>query len=61
MANDRSTIERLALSGFKSIRHADIELGKLNVLIGAKEAGKANIVSFMLRGWEENVLGGGPY
>ncbi|HQU45415.1 MAG TPA: AAA family ATPase [Pirellulales bacterium] len=51
MASDKSMIERLKLSGFKSIRQADIELGKLNVLIGANGAGKSNLVSFfeMLR------------
>ena len=51
MANDKATIERLKLSGFKSIRRAEIELGRLNVLIGPNGAGKSNLVSFfeMLR------------
>ncbi|MGH7135018.1 MAG: AAA family ATPase, partial [Pirellulales bacterium] len=51
MTNERSTIERLTLSGFKSIREAEIEFGRLNVLIGANGAGKSNLVSFfeMLR------------
>lgn len=36
---------------FKSIRQAEIEFGRLNVLIGANGAGKSNLVSFfeMLR------------
>jgi ABC-type uncharacterized transport system ATPase subunit len=39
-------IERCRISGFKSIRDADIVLGPLNVFIGANGAGKSNLVSF---------------
>jgi predicted ATPase len=39
-------LERLKLSGYKSIREAEIEFTKLNVLIGANGAGKSNLVSF---------------
>ncbi len=39
-------IERCRISGFKSIREADITLGPLNVVIGANGAGKSNLVSF---------------
>lgn len=46
MSTDRPFIERLELSGYKSIRHATIDLGRLNVLIGANGAGKSNLVSY---------------
>ena len=39
-------MERLKLSGYKSIREAEIEFTRLNVLIGANGAGKSNLVSF---------------
>ena len=39
-------LDRIELSGFKSIRQMDLELGRLNVLIGANGAGKSNLVSF---------------
>lgn len=40
-------LKRLSLSGFKSIRELrDLELGPLNVLIGANGAGKSNLVGF---------------
>lgn len=34
------------LSGFKSIKSAELRPGKLNVLIGANGAGKSNVISF---------------
>src|SRR5579871_6715048 len=46
MATGRTTIERLELKGYKSIRDTTIEFGKLNVLIGANGSGKSNLVSF---------------
>jgi predicted ATPase len=39
-------VERCRISGFKSIRDADIALGPLNVFIGANGAGKSNLASF---------------
>ena len=44
-------IDRLRLSGFKSIREADLSLGSLNVVIGANGAGKSNLAAYfsMLR------------
>ena len=39
-------IERIILQNFKSIRHADIRLGNLNVLIGSNGVGKSNFISF---------------
>jgi predicted ATPase len=46
MAENRPFLERLKLSGYKSIREAELELTKLNVLIGANGAGKSNLFSF---------------
>jgi predicted ATPase len=42
----RTTLRRISLSGFKSIRSAEVSLGNLNVLIGANGAGKSNFISF---------------
>ncbi|MFK3688912.1 AAA family ATPase [Agrobacterium tumefaciens] len=39
-------ISRLVLSGYKSIEHCDLEMGRLNVLIGANGAGKSNFIGF---------------
>jgi predicted ATPase len=41
-----STLQRMTLKGFKSIREVDLEFQPLNVLIGANGAGKSNFVSF---------------
>lgn len=46
MTEKRPFLERLKLSGYKSIREADLEFTRLNVLIGANSAGKSNLVSF---------------
>lgn len=46
MPPERPFIERLVLSGYKSIQRAEIDFSKLNVLIGANGAGKSNLVSF---------------
>ncbi len=37
-------LNRLRVAGFKSIRDQEIELGALNVLIGANGAGKSNLI-----------------
>jgi predicted ATPase len=39
-------LSRLVLRGYKSIAECDIELGKLNILIGANGAGKSNLIGF---------------
>ncbi len=39
-----SALDRITISGFKSIREADIALRPLNVLIGANGAGKSNFI-----------------
>ncbi len=52
-------LNRLSLSGFKSIRSLeDFELKKLNILVGANGAGKSNLVSFfrMLRAMSEEGM-----
>ncbi len=43
---DPKHISRLVLNGYKSIAACDIELGALNVLIGANGAGKSNFIGF---------------
>ena len=39
-------LNRILLSGYKSIRSAEIELRSMNVLIGANGAGKSSLISF---------------
>ena len=39
-------ISELEVRGYKSIRHQCIQMGPLNVLIGANGSGKSNLVSF---------------
>ena len=46
MSEPRLMLRRLSLSGFKTIRQLDIELGAMNVLIGPNGAGKSNLLSF---------------
>lgn len=43
---DSNQLSRLVLKGYKSIAECDIELGSLNVLIGANGAGKSNFIGF---------------
>jgi predicted ATPase len=38
-------LTRITIDGFKSIKHADIELRPLNILIGANGSGKTNFIS----------------
>jgi predicted ATPase len=40
-------ISSLAISGYKSIRDAQITFGPINILIGANGAGKSNLASFL--------------
>jgi len=37
-------IRQIEIDNFKSIRHADIELGNINLFIGENGAGKSNIL-----------------
>ena len=36
----------IEISGYKSIRHAKIDLAPINILIGANGSGKSNFISF---------------
>jgi len=42
-----STMKAIHVRGFTSIRDARIELGRLNVCVGANGAGKSNLISFL--------------
>ncbi len=44
--NTQDQLARIVLKGFKSIETCELELGALNVLIGANGAGKSNFISF---------------
>lgn len=44
--NDTNQISRLVLSGYKSIETCELDLGRLNILIGANGAGKSNFIGF---------------
>ncbi|HEX2080417.1 MAG TPA: AAA family ATPase [Longimicrobium sp.] len=47
MTEPKLMLERLSLSGFKTIRQLEkLELGPMNVLIGPNGAGKSNLLSF---------------
>ncbi|MGA4722222.1 AAA family ATPase [Fictibacillus nanhaiensis] len=46
LMNSLSKLDKITISGFKSISHLDLELKSLNVLIGANGAGKSNFISF---------------
>ncbi len=44
--HESNQISRMILRGYKSIAECDLELGRLNVLIGANGAGKSNFIGF---------------
>lgn len=44
--DDLNQLSRLVLKGYKSIVDCDIDMGKLNVLIGANGAGKSNFIGY---------------
>lgn len=44
--NDSDQLSRLVLRGYMSIAELDIQMGRLNVLIGANGAGKSNFITF---------------
>jgi predicted ATPase len=47
MSNPALILQRLTLSGFKTVRQLDgLELGMMNLLIGPNGAGKSNLISF---------------
>ena len=39
-------ISKIEISGYKSIKNCQLELGSLNILIGSNGAGKSNFISF---------------
>lgn len=43
---EHGKLKRIKLSGYKSIKHLDLEIGPLNILIGPNGAGKSNFISF---------------
>lgn len=45
MSIKKDQLSRIRIQGFKSIKNCDIELDKINVLIGSNGAGKSNFVS----------------
>ncbi len=44
--SEHGKLRHVKLSGYKSIKHLDLDIGPLNVLIGPNGAGKSNFVSF---------------
>lgn len=38
------TLHKIIINGFKSIEHAELEVGDLNVVIGANGSGKSNLI-----------------
>jgi len=44
--NNYKQLSRIVLKGFKSIASCDLQLSRLNVLIGANGAGKSNFIGF---------------
>ena len=48
LAINENQMTRIKVKGFKSIKSADIELGMLNVFIGANGAGKSNFISLFV-------------
>lgn len=44
--NSNKKLSRIVLRGFKSIASCDLELSKINILIGANGAGKSNFIGF---------------
>lgn len=45
MALPKDQLSRIQISGYKSIKECDVELKKINVLIGSNGAGKSNFIS----------------
>jgi predicted ATPase len=41
-----AVLKKIGIKGYRSIKDASIELGPLNVLIGANGTGKSNVISF---------------
>ena len=39
-------LKKVSIKGYRSIKDIDVQLGQLNILIGANGAGKSNFISF---------------
>ena len=39
-------LQRIIVKGFRSIKEMDLELGPINLCIGANGAGKSNLIEF---------------
>ena len=37
-------IDRIVIENFKSLRHVDLKLGRVNLLVGANGSGKSNVI-----------------
>jgi predicted ATPase len=46
VTRSKAYVESLGLNGFKSVRHAELALDNLNVLIGSNGAGKSNLLGY---------------
>ena len=40
-------LQRIIVKGFRSIKEMDLELGPINLCIGANGAGKSNLIEFL--------------
>ncbi len=47
MTGEKRSLDRVRLENYKSIKALDLELRKVNILIGANGAGKSNLISFL--------------
>ena len=45
--SNNEQLKEIVIEGYKSIGHCHLEIGSLNVLIGANGAGKSNFISFL--------------
>ena len=45
-ASQRPRLNSVRIQGFRSIRTMDLQLGSMNVLVGANGAGKSNLIAF---------------
>ncbi len=43
---DRAMLDHIKIEGYKSIKHLDLDLKPISILIGANGAGKTNFISF---------------
>jgi len=53
-------VSNLKVSNFKSFRHIDVDLGQLNIIVGANASGKSNLIDVFrfLNGLTQDGVGG---